>query len=164
MFKISFVEKYHVSFFVKLQFNWWVTKQWRKHIPHDSRILCYFTVLLLKRVKWAVIKMLRYYLILLFSQDSSEAEDLRQSVCHFGGVSPHGRAGEGEDGAPAVLCVYYDQNHLHQLWVSSSSSSSSSSAGCLFQASWPQCRGLLCSFLSSGSGHKVWFVFGVHNE
>ncbi len=56
MFKISFVEKYHVSFFVKLQFNWWVTKQWRKHIPHDSRILCYFTVLLLKHVKWAVIK------------------------------------------------------------------------------------------------------------
>lgn len=50
-----------------------------------------------------------------FSQNSSEVEDLRQSVGHSGGVSHHSGAGEGGNGPPAILCSHYDQNHLHQL-------------------------------------------------
>lgn len=51
----------------------------------------------------------------IFSQDSSEVEDLRQSVSHLGGVSHHSGVGKGGDGAPVVLHAHYDQNHLHQL-------------------------------------------------
>lgn len=81
-------------------------------IKNDERTVIIFIIAAQKTVR-------RVDLVLFssarFSQDSSEVEDLRQSVGHSRGVFHHSSAGEGGDGTPAILCVNYDQNHLHQL-------------------------------------------------
>lgn len=55
----------------------------------------------------------------LILQNSSEDPDRRESDGHSAGVSADRHPGESRAGAAAVLHRHHDQNHLHQLWGSS---------------------------------------------
>lgn len=52
------------------------------------------------------------------TQDSSEAEDLRQPDSDPGGFPADSDLCQGGNGPTALLHPHYDQNCLHQLWVS----------------------------------------------
>lgn len=55
---------------------------------------------------------------LCVTQDSSEAEDLWQPDGHPGGFPVDCSLCQGGHGPAALLHLHYDQDRLHQLWVS----------------------------------------------